>query len=101
MCIRDRASIFIWVTSNLGFVDGSFGLVEDMDHSLLAVIGSAVLFLFRPLGFETWQPVVATVMGLVAKEEVVGEMCIRDRPSPPRSSWMSPAAVTISSSSFG
>ena len=66
------ASIFIWVTSNLGFVDGSFGLVEDMDHSLLAVIGSAVLFLFRPLGFETWQPVVATVMGLVAKEEVVG-----------------------------
>lgn len=66
------ASIFIWVTSNLGFVDGQFGLVEDMDHSLLAVIGSAVLFLFRPLGFETWQPVVATVMGLVAKEEVVG-----------------------------
>ncbi|MFR5810192.1 MAG: ferrous iron transport protein B, partial [Flavonifractor plautii] len=57
------ASIFIWVTSNLGFVDGSFGLVEDMDDSLLAVIGSAVLFLFRPLGFETWQPVVATVMG--------------------------------------
>lgn len=66
------ASVFIWVTSNLGVVDGQFGLVEDMDHSLLAVIGSAVLFLFRPLGFESWQPVVATVMGLVAKEEVVG-----------------------------
>ena len=66
------ASIFIWVTSNLGFVDGSFGLVEDMDHSLLAVIGSAVAVLFAPLGFGNWQSSVATVMGLVAKEEVVG-----------------------------
>ncbi|MPN13935.1 hypothetical protein SDC9_161261 [bioreactor metagenome] len=47
-------------------------MVEDMDHSVLAAIGGAIAPLFAPLGFGTWQSAVATVMGLVAKEEVVG-----------------------------
>ena len=66
------ASVFVWFASNFGFVDGAFGMVEDMDASILAVIGSGLAFLFRPLGFGTWQASVATVLGLVAKEEVVG-----------------------------
>ena len=66
------ASVFVWFTSNFGFVDGAFGMVEDMDHSILAMLGSVFAFLFRPLGFGTWQASVATVLGLVAKEEVVG-----------------------------
>ena len=66
------ASIFVWFTSSFGFVDGAFGMVEDMDHSILAAIGGAVAVLFAPLGFGNWQAAVATVLGLVAKEEVVG-----------------------------
>lgn len=66
------ASIFVWFTSSFGWTDGSFGMVEDMDHSVLARIGSAIAPLFAPLGFGTWQSSVATVLGLVAKEEVIG-----------------------------
>ena len=49
-----------------------FGAVDDMDESMLGKIGSAVAPVFKPLGFDSWQATVATVMGLVAKEEVVG-----------------------------
>ena len=66
------ASIFVWFTSSFGFTDGTFGMVEDIDTSVLAVIGSAFAVLFAPLGFGNWQSAVATVLGLVAKEEVVG-----------------------------
>ena len=66
------ASILVWVTSNLGFTEGRFGLVEDMDASLLAAVGGIVAPLFAPLGFGNWQSSVATILGLVAKEEVVG-----------------------------
>ncbi len=65
------ASVFIWFTSGFGWMDGSFGMVEDMDHSVLARVGGAIAPVFAPLGFGTWQSTVATVMGLVAKEEVV------------------------------
>lgn len=65
------ASILIWFTSNFGVVNGSFGMVEDMDVSLLGVVGSFIAPLFAPLGFGSWQPAVATILGLVAKEEVV------------------------------
>lgn len=65
------ASIFVWFTSSYGFADGAFGAVE-MDSSILANIGSALAVIFRPLGFGTWQASAATVLGLVAKEEVVG-----------------------------
>lgn len=66
------ASVLIWFTSSFGFVEGSFTMVEDMDHSVLAAIGGTIAPLFAPLGFGNWQSAVATVMGLLAKEEVVG-----------------------------
>ncbi len=66
------ASVVVWFASSFGFVDGAFGMVEDMDASLLAAIGGAVAFLFSPLGFGSWQATVATMLGLVAKEEVIG-----------------------------
>ncbi|AFM01198.1 MULTISPECIES: ferrous iron transport protein B [Desulfitobacterium] len=66
------ASIFIWFLSSFGMVDGAFQMVEDMDASILAAIGGVVAPIFAPLGFGTWQSTVATIMGLVAKEEVVG-----------------------------
>lgn len=66
------SSIFIWFFSSFGVVDGSFGMVEDIDHSVLAVIGSLLTPVFAPLGFGQWEAAVATIMGLVAKEEVVG-----------------------------
>ena len=66
------ASVVVWFTSSFGFVDGAFGAVEDIDASIIARIGSAIAFLFKPLGFGSWQATVATLLGLVAKEEVVG-----------------------------
>ncbi len=65
------ACAVIWFLSNFGVADGSFGMVEQ-NQSLLAVIGSLVAPIFAPLGFGSWQAAVATVSGLVAKENVVG-----------------------------
>ena len=94
------SSILIWFTSNYGWAPAepempaevtvsasetadsaevepvetgktSFGMVEDTDQSILGRVGSVVSPIFRPLGFGEWRPTVATVMGLVAKEEVV------------------------------
>jgi len=95
------SSIVIWFFSNFGSVNGQFGMTEalfedeelvtdeyiagladrmniseeevtPMDASILAGVGNAVSPVFRPLGFGSWKPTVATVTGLVAKEEVVG-----------------------------
>ncbi|MGN1069880.1 MAG: nucleoside recognition domain-containing protein, partial [Candidatus Fimadaptatus sp.] len=89
------ASIFIWFTSGYGWAPvqadadeaqiaaeaetvsvedapAVFGAVENMDQSMLGRAGSAIAPVFRPLGFDNWQSTVATIMGLVAKEEVVG-----------------------------
>ena len=68
------SAIILWFLQGFGFVDGSFGMVEDSDASLLAVIGGAICWIFAPLGFGSWQATVATITGLVAKEEVVGTM---------------------------
>ena len=68
------SSIFVWFTSSFGFVDGTFGMVDDIDASVLASIGSVVAPVFAPLGCGNWQTAVATVLGLVAKEEVVGAL---------------------------
>jgi len=65
------ATIFVWFTSNFGWEDGAFGMV-DMDSSILAVLGSAIAFIFKPLGWGHWQGAVATITGLFAKENVVG-----------------------------
>ena len=66
------SSILIWFLKSFGVVEGTFRMVEDMDASILAAIGGAIAPIFKPLGFGTWQSSVATIMGLVAKEEVVG-----------------------------
>lgn len=66
------ASVIIWFLSGFGIVNGSLTMVEDMNHSILASIGNFIAPLFAPLGFGNWQSTVATIMGLVAKEEVVG-----------------------------
>lgn len=66
------ASIAVWFLSNFGFYGGRFGMVQAMDNSILAYIGSFIQNIFRPLGFGTWQASVATILGLMAKEEIVG-----------------------------
>ncbi|MBQ6815376.1 MAG: ferrous iron transport protein B [Lachnospiraceae bacterium] len=66
------ASIVIWILNSLTF-EGGFHYIGDGDEdSILNVIGSAIAVIFKPLGFGNWQAAVATVLGLVAKEEVVG-----------------------------
>nr|MCR5101681.1 ferrous iron transport protein B [Butyrivibrio sp.] len=95
------SSVIIWFLSSFGTVNGQFGMVDNlfedetvvteeyvqtladkmdvpvedvnsMDASLLASVGNTFSFIFKPLGFGNWKPTVATVTGLVAKEEVVG-----------------------------
>ena len=65
------SSVVLWFLQGFGFTNGSFGMVEDNNTSLLASIGRTVAFVFAPLGFGTWQATVATVTGLIAKENVV------------------------------
>ena len=65
------STMLIWFASNFGWGEHGFGMVS-MDESILAAIGGAVAFLFKPLGWGSWQAAVATVTGLVAKENVVG-----------------------------
>lgn len=65
------ATIFVWFTSHYGFVDGSFGQVEE-SKSLLALVGNALAWIFIPLGWGNWQSTVASITGLIAKENVVG-----------------------------
>ena len=97
------SSILIWFLNGFGTINGHFGMVENMwedeaivseqtvqdlatrmnvpvedvnahDASLLAAVGNTISVVFRPLGFGSWKPTVATITGLVAKEEVVGTM---------------------------
>ena len=65
------ATILVWFASNFGWADGCFGMVE-MNDSILAAIGSAICVIFVPLGWGNWQGAVATITGLIAKENVVG-----------------------------
>lgn len=74
------SSIIIWAGSCFGMVDGSFGFDPDMEleSSILGMVGSAVSFIFAPLGFNNIKATIATIMGLVAKEEVVGVFGVLD-----------------------
>ena len=65
------ATIIIWFTSSFGWTNGTFGMVE-MNNSILAAIGSAISWIFIPLGWGNWQGAVASITGLIAKENVVG-----------------------------
>lgn len=66
------STIFVWFAQSFGVEGGSFGMVEDMNNSILAAIGSAVAWIFTPLGWGDWRAAVAAITGLVAKENVVG-----------------------------
>jgi ferrous iron transport protein B len=70
------ATIAIWFLQSFGFTADGFGLVEDSNASILAVIGGAICWIFAPLGFGNWQATVATITGLIAKENVVGTMAV-------------------------
>lgn len=74
------SSVVIWAGSCFGFVDGSFVFDSEMDleNSILGIIGNAVSFIFTPLGFGNIKATIATIMGLVAKEEVVGVFGVLD-----------------------
>ena len=66
------SAIVLWFLQGFGVENGRFGMVEDLNHSILAVIGSGIAWLFTPLGWGNWQSAVATITGLIAKENVVG-----------------------------
>ena len=66
------STIILWFLQGFGFTESGFGMVEDNNTSLLASIGGLVSWIFAPLGFGAWQATVATVTGLIAKENVVG-----------------------------
>lgn len=72
------STIFVWFTTYFGVVDGAFRMLseEEIDHSILAVIGNAIAWIFRPLGWGNWQAAVASITGLAAKENIVGTMGI-------------------------
>ena len=72
------STIVVWFATYFGFVDGSFGMLaeDQIDSSILGTIGSALAWIFAPLGFGNWQATVASITGLVAKENIVGTMGI-------------------------
>ena len=72
------STIVVWFTTYFGWVDGTFQMLseEQIDASILAKIGNAIAWIFAPLGWGTWQAAVASITGLVAKENIVGTMGI-------------------------
>ena len=72
------STILVWFTSYFGFVDGSFTMLSEdqLDMSILAAVGNAIAWIFKPLGWGNWQAAVASITGLVAKENIVGTMGI-------------------------
>ena len=72
------STIFVWFTSRFGFTDDGFRMLEEeeLELSILAKIGSAIAWIFAPLGWGNWQATVASFTGLVAKENIVGTMGI-------------------------
>ena len=72
------STIFVWFTTYFGFADGSFRMLgeEEINHSILASIGGVLAWVFKPLGWGNWQAAVASITGLVAKENIVGTLGI-------------------------
>ena len=72
------STIAVWFTTYFGFVDGSFQMLDEsqIDYSILAKIGNAIAWIFVPQGWGNWQATVASITGLVAKENIVGTMGI-------------------------
>ena len=72
------STIFVWFFSFFGWTENGFGMLEEdqLDSSILAKLGSAIAWIFAPLGWGNWQATVASITGLVAKENIVGTMGI-------------------------
>lgn len=72
------STILVWFTSYFGFVDGSFRMLteDELNYSILAALGNGIAWIFAPLGWGNWQAAVATITGLVAKENIVGTLGI-------------------------
>ena len=70
------STIVIWFLSGFGFTDQGFGVTDDINQSLLAAVGSAFAVIFAPLGWGSWEYSVATIGGLVAKENIVATLGI-------------------------
>ena len=72
------STIFVWFTTYFGTVNGTFRMLSEdqIDCSILASIGGAVAWIFKPLGWGNWQAVVASITGLIAKENIVGTLGI-------------------------
>ena len=70
------SSVILWFLQSFGVENGAFCMVEDLNHSVLAIVGSAISWMFIPLGFGDWQYAVAIVTGLIAKENVVATFSV-------------------------
>ena len=72
------STILVWFTTYFGVVDGAFRMLseDEIDYSILAAVGNAIAWIFAPLGWGNWQAVVASITGLIAKENIVGTMGI-------------------------
>ena len=72
------STIFVWFTTYFGFVDGTFRMLDEseINNSILAAIGGAIAWIFKPLGWGNWQAAVASITGLIAKENIVGTLGI-------------------------
>lgn len=68
------ACVIMWILSTFGFENGSFGMVEDTENCLMAILGSALAWIFAPLGWGKWQCVAAAISGFSAKEGIVSTM---------------------------
>ena len=68
------ATIILWFLQGFGFENGAFTMVEDQDNSILAIVASAISWIFIPQGFGNWRATVASISGLIAKENVVGTL---------------------------
>ena len=70
------STIVLWFLSRFGWVDGAFGMLaeDEIGNSILAAIGNGIAWIFAPLGWGNWQAAVASITGLIAKENIVGTM---------------------------
>lgn len=68
------ACVIMWILFTFGFENGSFGMVEDTENCLMAILGSALAWIFTPLGWGKWQCVAAAISGFSAKEGIVSTM---------------------------
>ena len=96
------STIVVWFLSFFGVVDGTFRMLaeEEIGYSILATIGNAIKWIFAPLGWGTWQATVASITGLIAKENIVGTMGILYRAAGDGTVYQNMAAVFTGLSAY-